>query len=346
MEKLAIVLTDTHLKEKNIEINKSIYSQAIKLAKENGLKCVYHGGDIFDSRKAQPLIIQKSFEDILDMFLEENIELIAIPGNHDKSDYTSKHSFLDAFRHHPAFNLITEYDNHVLSDKIDLCLIPFFDEKLVYSDYLKLGIKTLTKNKKNILLTHIAINGVKNNDGSVVEHSLDSKMFNNFEKVICGHYHNNSLVNGNVYYIGSAFQHNYGEDENKGFTFINKDGSLEFVRSEFPEYKKILIDISDFTTKDKKQLLSQLKNNSENIRVVFKGSYEELQSINKSEFSDIGIDVKLEPNEIQEGIIEAFNNEVISFDKKSIISEFEEYCEINNIKNKQQGLNYLKKSIA
>lgn len=346
MKKIAIVLTDTHLKEKNIETNKSIYLQSIILAKNNKLNYVFHAGDIFDSRKAQPIVLLKAFEEILTMFEDNKITLVAIPGNHDKTDYTSEDSFLNFFRYHPNFKLVSKFEKFSLNENVDLTLIPFFDEKETYSSYLKKSLNEVNKNKYNILLTHISINGVRNNDGSEVKSGIDKSLLTNYNNVLVGHYHDSSNVGNNVKYIGSAFQHNFGEDENKGFTLIDSEGETSFFKSEFPEYKKIIINVEDFNSLNKKELINSLSNDTnENIRIVFKGTYEELQSIKIKEYLDLGIDVKLSPNEISSGIIEASNDEVISFDKKSLISEFEIYCEKNQIKNKEQGINYLKKSL-
>ena len=40
-----------------------------------------------------------------------------------------------------------------------------------------------------ILLTHIAVTGSKNNDGTLVSSKLSTKLFKNFYKVLSGQYH-------------------------------------------------------------------------------------------------------------------------------------------------------------
>lgn len=338
---LAIILTDTHLSEKTIDINKSIFSQVISKAKELNLDKVFHGGDIFDSRKAQPLSVLKAFEDILEMFNEAGILFVAIPGNHDKNDYRSEDSYLDPYRHHPSFDLYSTFGSFILNEKYDLSLIPFFNESDTYSNYLNEYMDYIDLDKKTILLTHIAVNGVRNNDGSEVSNNITSELFSKFDKVLIGHYHSYSKVGDKVIYIGSAFQHNFGEDDKKGFTIIEDDGSISFFKSQFPEYQKIVINIEDYSPKQIEKILSDYDTEKNNVRLVLKGNYEQINSIDKNKLKQQGVDVKLEASEIQVSINEAVEDKFVSFDKKAIKEEFDEFCQINEIQNSEIGKNYL-----
>jgi DNA repair exonuclease SbcCD nuclease subunit len=64
----------------------------------------------------------------------------------------------------------------------------------------------------NIMVTHIGFDGVVNNDGSEVESVLKPNKFSRFTRVLVGHYHNASKLGENVYYTGSVYQNNFGED--------------------------------------------------------------------------------------------------------------------------------------
>lgn len=338
---IAIILTDTHLSPATEEVNKSVYKQAREHAKKLGLNSVYHGGDIFDSRKAQPLSNLKAFENILDEFKEDGLELIAIPGNHDKNDYRSENSYLDPFKHHPAFALISTFATVQLKSKVNLTLIPFFNESDTYAQYLEKANSYMNKGEKYFLLTHIAVNGVKNNDGSKVENSITMDMFSKYEQVLIGHYHNQSVVGKNINYIGSAYQHNFGEDTKKGFCVIEDDFSLSYIKAIFPEYKKVVVDLSSVTPTEAEKLINKHKSETDKVRFVFKGTYEQVNAIDKNSFKKEGIDVKLESAEIEIGVEQAENNEFVSFDKSGITDEFANFCETNNIENSEIGKKYL-----
>ena len=339
----AIVLTDTHLNQNNIDQNKDVYIQAINLAKKHNLNKVLHAGDIFDARKGQTDSLLKTFEEILDLFHENGITLVAIPGNHDKSDYKSDVSYLDPYKHHPGFNLLRS--GGFAEDNI--YMFPYFLEDGTYESLLKQSIQRDFKNfgKDCILITHVAVNGVKNNDGSKIENNIKPALFSKFTKVLVGHYHNKSTVGTNIFYIGSAFQHNFGEDISKGFTLIMEDGTTQFAKATFKEYKKIVIEIEKVSPKEIEKMVETYANSEDSIRFVFKGTHEKLQAIDKTKFTKVGIDIKRESDEIEIGVEEAKNDEFISFDQTSIAKEFDEFCEQNNL-DKKSGNKYLKQTLV
>jgi len=348
MEIEAIIITDTHLNEKNIELNKSIFRQAKNIAIKNGLKYIFHGGDIFDSRRGQTDTLLKMFEDILDDLDDDGIVLIAIPGNHDKSDYASLNSYLDPFKHHPAFELIRDFGFHSTKN-LNIALLPYFREADVYPVMFDKMVKASgtyfkSKNKK-ILITHVAISGVKNNDGTLIENQLGENVFSKFDTVLIGHYHDKQKIGSKFHYIGSSMQHNYGEDLTKGFTVLKSDGSIVLIEAEFPKYVTVNIDVLTTSKSDIVSFINKHENSDDNVRFVLFGKQEELKSIDQGIFKKAGIDVKFKPEEIVFNETEIEENHVISFDKKTIVDEFNNFIKINSINNEKQGLNYLKKCL-
>ena len=64
------------------------------------------------------------------------------------------------------------------------------------------------------------------------EKELPARIFSPFDKVFVGHYHNRTVIPGTgIEYIGSSRQHNFGEDEEKGYTVLYTDGTHEFVKN-------------------------------------------------------------------------------------------------------------------
>lgn len=335
---IALILTDTHLSENNIEVSKSIFAQAIEIAKQHKFDTIYHGGDIFDSRKAQKQDVLNAFDDILEMFDENNMHLIATPGNHDKTNYNSERSFLDSYRWHGYFQLYREtipqvvYRNSV--DKIFIYMMPFFrDDKYIE------GFKDFKAKKgvKNVLITHIGVNGAVMNNGMKVSSGINEELFCKFDKVLIGHYHDKSYYSKSIEYIGASFQHNFGENEYKGLTVLFDDLSTDTIALKFPKYLKYEMEAKDLSLKEVEKLKD---NNGNHIRVVLTGEEKDIKSVDKQRLLALGVDVKAKQDELNPEEIES---RVEAFDDASLFSAFETFCEKNELLY-EEGLQLLNKA--
>lgn len=342
----SIISSDWHIDKNNTEDIIDIVKQKVDLAKQLGVERVFCLGDIFQARSAQPLISLILFGLILEMFDEEGIEFICIPGNHDKVNYESEDSYLDEYKHHPGFELIRNYEYIQIGDTYHH-FIPFFNEETTYGKYLSKSLAVVSKEeqKKHILHTHIAVDGVSNNDSYKIENNLKKGKFKEYDSVFVGHYHNRSQVGSNIHYIGSIRPKNFGEDSNKGFTILYDDGSFEYTTTKFRRYEKIIIDVEKQTKKEIEVILTQYIKSKDAIRFEFIGEGEKLKSIDINKYLTSGIDIKMKPKEIDNGIMSAEHNEFIEFNKETIKDEFEIFCKDNSIKNKEVGKKYLIKKL-
>lgn len=321
---ILVGVTDTHLKESNADLNLSIYKQAIKYAKQFGIDTVVHAGDVFDSRKAQPLNNLKSFESILDLLAEHKIKLLTIPGNHDKVDYESESSYLDAFCHHPAMHLVRTYE-YGLRMSIMVHYIPFFKETTCYRQYLDLALDVVRQNpdRSHVLITHIAIDGVYNNDGSQVENHISRESFSAFDKVIVGHYHNSSKIGRNIHYVGSTMPHSFGDNNDKGIFVMYDDGSLEVLDTDFIRYNKKTVCIDDYT---EEQIVGIVKNMASDDQAKCKlkitGDRNRLQTLDLESLKQYGVKITTISDEARENIESAVREDFIKFDSTSIMQAF------------------------
>jgi exonuclease SbcD len=265
---IAIVLADTHLSEDTVAVNFSVWAQAFALCKKHEVP-LFHIGDIFTSRKGQTEMVLKAFRYLLDQAAGQEIAIIAIAGNHDKTSYVSESSFLDPFVS-DSFGVISPH-MHSDIDDIRVHLLPYYDEELLYTHYLnelELGPG------KNILLTHVGIDGVLNNKKEAVKGKCTLDIFKDFDLVLIGHYHNRQVID-NIVYVGSAYQANFGEDINKGATILYDDATYEHVQFEFPEYQTYEIDaihLNDALDSLKDGDLSEVK-----VRIKVRGEVKESQ---------------------------------------------------------------------
>lgn len=337
-EPLLLAITDTHLFEKrseedsllqdNLETNTQVYVGAIQKAKELGLNYVYHLGDIFHSRKSQSVDLQDWFNFILDLFEDNGIILRAIPGNHDKTSYRQIKSFLGAFRHHPAFELVQTTSSFDIGSGVQVHMIPYFDDDL----YVQMLDKANRNNKfgdKNILLTHIGINGARASAGKIItSEEVTFDIFKSYDKVLVGHYHDYSeLDNGRIVYIGSTHQHNFGEDDKKGMTIVYDDLSLELLPLKTPHYTVYDCYIETLTTQDIAQLSAEAQT-GDKVRVILHGTEDKIKAFDRQDLIMMGIDVK---SEIVTPTQEQLEKRIDKHDDASLRKYFEVFCTKDNL---------------
>lgn len=338
------IITDLHISDVNYEKVIPVIIQSIEESVKLGLRTVFVGGDVFTSRKNQTLRVLNAWHSILDYCKQKKVHLVCIPGNHDKVDYTSEDSYLDVFRDHPNFVLIRDYEDYDLVSGVRIHLIPFFDEKSTYSKYFEQV--NLLKDGTNYLITHIAMNGVKNNDGSLVEESIAPKQFEQmFDKVFIGHYHDRQQIGSNIFYIGSIMQKNYGEDVDKGMTIVNDDQSHRLLKLEFDEFITLDIDLDTTDINSLSKIAAGVKNESNHVRFKIEGEKSKIDALDRHQFDNLGIDVKCKYKDITVSVDYKEAQNFSGFDKQKINQEWDEFCDINKEIDQNQGKQYLENAL-
>lgn len=342
---IGILVNDIHLNKDNGALVESIFDQLVVLCKKKKCKSIYCGGDVFTNRSGQPLSCLIVWNNIISQLKKEGIELHVIPGNHDKTNPDAEESYLDVFS---SANLYLYKRWTVLVDDVLIAMIPYFSEQKWLESYEEvvnlITTERMPKHSAKILISHIGFDGVKNNDGSIVESKIKPSMFKMWDKVLLGHYHNASKLGNNVYYTGSAYQNNFGENiTDKGFTVMYADGDIEFVPSVFPKYIKETVEAND--KKTLRNLLEKYEGDEENfIRFCFVGKKVDFQNINVAEIESRGIDVKFTNDETTDAMNIAASDEIVCYDKNTIKKDFISFCKENNISGKKMtfGFNLIK----
>lgn len=347
-EEIALVIADTHFKKDNIEDVENCLIQAAKYCIENEVPYLIHVGDVFTNRTGQTLSVLLAWLNFLRFIERHRIKMFVIPGNHDKTDLESEDSYLDVVQS-PMLEVIKDHLAQQFLDNLGFAFLPYFRENGSYPERLKNLVKKCGESKIDwILFTHIAVNGVKNNDGTEVSEGVPPNAFSFFDKVIVGHYHNRSSFD-NIHYIGSALPHNFGEDSKKGFTVIYSTGEIEFIRNKLnKKYIKVKFDISEKISWKKIELMrGKFSNSKHNVRFVFIGTDENLSQIDKAYFNEVGIEVKKEPVSILKSIEVAKNEKMVRLNKSLIIEEFEQFCESGEVPERKyvKGLELINKSL-
>jgi DNA repair protein SbcD/Mre11 len=344
-------IKDTHLDQNNGAVVIDIFQQFVDLLKANGVKYAVHFGDFFSERTGGHNIERLMAVGItLRMFIEAEIQLFAIPGNHDKTDLESDYSYLNVYEVTAQSEYFQLFSRHDFVDfeecNLRLHFIPYFTEGEVYNQQLEEAIKFIDTKRSNILATHIAVNGAINNDGTIVETGIQANAFRRFKKVYSGHYHQEGFVPPNFYYFPSAYQANFGEDENKGFTILNTDLTITFHQSDFKRYKQLKVQVSDKAAlREITKELKAIDRNEYNVRVKLLGSTNDLQAFDSTELKQLGVDIKKE-NTVETSIdFEEVESVVkVTFTKTELIKNYILYAKEFGFTPEQRsiGLGYLK----
>ena len=349
MKPAFILINDIHIDKQKGDLVKDIFRQIIDIALEKDIEHVVIGGDVFTNRSGQPLDCLSTFQDIIDMCAQNEIHIDVIPGNHDKTDPDDYRSYVDIYRGNKTLSIYREGYSAMIGGCI-VSFVPYFDDAKWKEEFNKAvaGMKRIKKARdiaaKSFLVTHIAINGVRNNDGSEVVCDLKPTMFDCYDRVLVGHYHNASKIGKNVSYTGSAYQNDFGENSNdKGCSIIYDSGLVEFIPLKFPKYIKHVIDVNDSETL--RNLLDVYEGETYNhVRFVFRGKKVDASKVDLTYIGSKGIQCSFESVEEKEAIETSTNADALNFDKKTIKKDFIRFCAENGIKglHMKYGLNLIK----
>lgn len=346
-----ILLNDIHIDKSNGELVKDIFRQTIDLAVKKDIDYIIIGGDIFTNRSGQPLGCLSVFQDIIDMAADNKKCIIAIPGNHDKTDPNDLLSYIDIYRGNRYLQVKREGCASIIGG-CSVAFVPYYgDDKWLFEFNKALETVELQRQEKDVdvnssrfLITHVAIDGVCNNDGSEVISDLKPSMFDFFTKVFVGHYHNASRVGKNVYYTGSAYQNNFGENiEDKGCTIVYDNGDTDFIPLKFPKYIKHVINVDDSETI--RNLIEKYDGEKyDHIRFIIRGKKVDASKVDLNYIESKGIQCQFESIEEKEAIDNSVEEDALNYDKRSITKDFIKFCSENNIKGKNMkyGLNLIK----
>lgn len=335
---LAVLITDTHLTENTATLFNEVMVAAADLALASKVK-VYHLGDMFNSRKAQPLSCLLEMQSILDYYQQLGVELVSLVGNHDKIDHRSEESFLTAFSNHPALSLVSEFDYELISKQIEdqdqnfvLYMMSYFDLDLQLEFIQKIKeIDPLIYQEvgahQNILLTHADIVGGKQQGGNMSTKGLRVDDLLLFRYVLSGHYHDRSEV-GHCHYIGASHQHNFGEDNKKGLCLLVWDSAehdFGMISVKIPtvrQLSRVMVPARDLTSIH--EISKAQIERGDRIQLII--------SVNEQDRADLTVELERLDRLGYEIIIESDTGLVISQTKeenetKTILELFDQFCQ-------------------
>lgn len=328
------IITDLHISEDNWEEVVECCEEAIDKCVELELEHLFIAGDIFTSRKGQTQPTLFAFAMILDYSRKKKLHITAIAGNHDKMSYISEASYLDTFAPYEGFTLVKDHCVHHMRG-ISVATIPFFKESDgTFDKYFKEIGKIGKETPIDYLITHIAVDGVKNNDGSEVEKSFNKSRFKAFKKVFIGHYHNQQKIGKNIYYIGSLRQNNFGEDDKKGLTVVYRDGSHEQFKLNFTNYRTVVIDLDKVKPEEIDKMKELKRKKGDKVRLKIKGTKEQVAAVNKVKFKMLGYSIDTDIYDPNVNVDYSDIKEFRGFDAGEILTQWGLFSKENKVSKK------------
>lgn len=340
-----LLLNDIHISKDNIPAFKANWQEAIDICRKMDVKEIAIGGDLFFSRAAQTLDVLLAVHDALLTAAEHGIHVTIAEGNHDKVNQENERGYCHVFDQHSNVLVCDEYASLPLGDdcRFVLHMMGYFPEDGSFCTRLdRLKEEALDPKRLNFLYIHEGINGALAQPN---DKELPAKIFEEFDKVFVGHYHNRTIIDKTrIEYIGSSRQHNFGEDEEKGYTVIYTDGSHEFIKNQANTRYRV-IDVA--AERAGLHLMDELReidaDGRYKVKVRVHAPQAAMKSVDKAALLDAGA-TKVELIADDEEVLEVAASSLFEkFDSHRIRETYEEFCREKLIDDVAIGLEYLSK---
>ena len=297
---------------------------------EYGISKVIHLGDAFDSRKGIDFsALSWAKNNIFDRLREMSIDVHLITGNHDcYYKNTNEVNAVDL--------LLREYDNvtvyskptEVKLDKLNVLFIPWINQ-----ENEEQTLKLIKKTTCSCAMGHLELQGFRVNNQIIMEHGLESKLFEKFTRVYSGHYHTRS-DNGVVFYLGNPYELYWNDlNDKRGFTIFDTE-TLEHtpINNPYRMFYNIYYEDTDYQTFDSREYENKI------VKVVVrkKTDIKKFEKFVDKLYSSNIAELKIVENFEVQGSedFEAFESE----DTISILNRYIEESEVNLDKSLIQKL--------
>ena len=340
-----LLLNDIHISKDNIPAFKANWQEAIDICRKMDVKEIAIGGDLFFSRAAQTLDVLLAVHDALLTAAEHGIHVTIAEGNHDKVNQENERGYCHVFDQHSNVLVCDEYVSLPMGDdcRFVLHMMGYFPEDGSFCTRLeRLKEEAIDPKRLNFLYIHEGINGALAQPN---DKELPAKIFEDFDKVFVGHYHNRTIIDKTrIEYIGSSRQHNFGEDEEKGYTVIYTDGSHEFIKNQANTRYRV-IDVA--AERAGLHLMDELReidaDGRYKVKVRVHAPQAAMKSVDKVALLDAGA-TKVELIADDEEMLEVAASSLFEkFDSHRIRETYEEFCREKQIDDVAIGLEYLSK---
>ena len=181
---------------------------------ENKIDTIIDMGDTFDNRRNIDLAsLQWSKRIYFDKLQAMGIKVHIIVGNHTAY-------YKDTNSVNTVDLLLKEYNNIEVYSKptevnvggLDILFLPWINE-----ENRSETLEAIKMSDSKVVMGHLELNGFVATRGHTMEHGMDTKVFDKFDRVYSGHYHTRSN-NGKIYYLGNPYEMFWNDvNDKRGF---------------------------------------------------------------------------------------------------------------------------------
>lgn len=340
----ALLINDIHVSKDNVPEFIKNWDEALEVCSKHCINRIVVGGDLWLSRSAQTLSTILAVKSALIKTIRQDITVCIAEGNHDLVNQESLEGYSHVFSEYQGIEMIDDFSIYEMIDGdsyTDFFVMSYFPENGSFIERYNEMSKEIMDGRKSILYIH---EGIRGGLATASDDELPANIFDKFDAVLVGHYHDRKKIAGtNIEYIGASRQHNFGEDEEKGYTILYTDGSYEFIKNEANiRYKVIDIDISDVNDDFFAELQRIKEDGRYRIKTRISCKSTQVASVDKQKLSECGATkIELVTEQTQVRIAEGQDLSK-KYDKSGIKQEYTNFCSDKAI-NVELGLTYLDK---
>jgi UDP-2,3-diacylglucosamine pyrophosphatase LpxH len=188
--------------------------------KEKNIKTIIHMGDCFDNRKSIDFkALEWSKRVVFDPAAEMGITIHLVTGNHDvyfknTNSVNSPGLLLQTYSNIKTYSDPTE----VNIGGLKILFLPWINQENEAKT-----LKIIEKTTSKCAMGHLELQGFRVNRQLIMEHGLESKLFEKFDRVYSGHYHTRSN-NGKVFYLGNPYEMYWTDvNDTRGFHIFDTE---------------------------------------------------------------------------------------------------------------------------
>lgn len=340
-----------HITKDNIKDFSDNWNEMLQVAEDYGVEDIVIGGDIFTSMSSQSLSVLMQVKKSIQTAVKKGFYITVANGNHDKADKESLIGYPNIYEGVEGYEVVSESKLMLFDDEgsVALGIMSYFPENGSFPERLETFKKNAweyfsTKPNNIVLYIHEGVHGALGNFDIPCE--LQQDILSEFYLVLCGHYHNRVKVGDNIQYIGASRQHNFGEDEDKGYTLLYADGSTKFIKNKVnTRYvtEDVNIDDLDESFLEKIAEYKACDERTYRVRVRVKCTNLQAENFDRQKLLDAGaskVELLTEKTKHIEDTQCANMDE--KFDKRGILKEYQNFCDVKNI-DSELGIEYLDK---
>lgn len=289
------VVGDPHITPKSLEKGIALFEMVEHLGNE-----VIWLGDLLDTKE---VVRGSCLNAFYDYFSKSKLQHTVLVGNHDWFNLDCKDHSLKPLS---ALSNVHIVDKAQRYPDQDVYCLPYIHDKAA----LKKELDKIPTD--SVIFGHLEVAGFDFGNGHLCEDpALTYEDLSVFRAVISGHFHKYQRKDKFIY-LGTPFSHSFGETDQEKYlgVYNTKTNEMELLRTPFERHVTLKLPLNKYDHKD--ILASFLRSNQANVvRVQLFGTDHEINTFDKSEFSNYKIKYDHKPSDsVETGVSldESLNN--------------------------------------